>query len=230
MARIQVKKDVTAGREYMDRKTLEEKGLSADQIDFVMAENGKDVQKMQKKLDEEVAKAVQKQSDEFQKQLNDAQKQIADYESQLKSVEGLDEKTKTQLEQMKKDYDEKAQKQAEEMKKLQEKARAELDQVRRESETKEFLNSLGKKFVTPETALVFEQKINEALLDKSNEGKNRADLFKILTSDSDGNERTDIFVSETIAPPKVTNKVQAPKGQEQTPTNLLDALKMRYGG
>ena len=42
----------------MHRKELEEKGLTKEQADFVMAENGKDVQAEQTKAKESVAAAT----------------------------------------------------------------------------------------------------------------------------------------------------------------------------
>ena len=73
----------------------------------------------------------------------------------------------------------------------------------RDSETVDFLRGLKdaqgnpRVFVTPETELIFRQKLNEALQAQGNEGKNRADLFNTLTLGADGKERTDIYAGAT---------------------------------
>jgi len=65
--------------------------------------------------------------------------------------------------------------------------------MQRDGETADFLRGLDKRFVTPETEQIFRYRLNTALQDKANEGKNRTDIFAELIKGADGKERTDIF-------------------------------------
>lgn len=76
---------------------------------------------------------------------------------------------------------------------------AERAKIERSYKTNEFLAEY--KFVTPEVKEVFANRLNTALEDKLNEGKNRKDIFGTLILGEDGKARTDIFISETPTTP-----------------------------
>ena len=98
---------------------------------------------------------------------------------------------------------------------LREQHAAETAKLAREAETKDFFFNLGKKFVTPETQAVFETKLNKVLEEGKNEGKSRADIFKTLTLDAEGKERTDLFVivdPHSTQAPNVTGGTSPPAG------------------
>lgn len=69
---------------------------------------------------------------------------------------------------------------------------------KRISETNEFLAPY--KFAAPELKEVFAGKVNSALKDNANEGKNRKEIFDLLTLGEDGKPRTDIFIQEDTNP------------------------------
>jgi hypothetical protein len=185
----------------MEKKHLEEKGLNAEQIEFVLAENTKDTAKATKPLTDKIA-AMEKQAGE--------------YEEKLKGVEGLDEKAKADLDKIQKEH-------AAAIKKMKEDSEVEIGKMKREAETKEFFAGLGKKFVTPETAAAFEAKLNDALADKAYEGKNRKDIFDLLIKDADGKDRADIFAA-TTAPPTVTGGTNPPPGGNDTQIKAIPTI------
>jgi len=101
---------------------------------------------------------------------------------------------------------------------------AKLTEMQRDADTAAFFHNLGRKFVTPETESVFRQRMNDALTDRSNEGKNRNDIFTELIKGADGNERGDIFQTRAdvspfalggnAAGPGSANSSTPPTGQE----------------
>lgn len=190
----------------MDRKALETQGLTSEQLEFVMAENGKDVQAEQAKAKQAMAEAISKAEAPLKAQLEKLTTQNGELQKAVEGSAGIDEKAKAEMANLAKEH-----KKA--MDELAKKHEDDLAGLRREADTKEFFQTLGKKFVTPETQKAFETRINEALLDKSYEGKNRSDLLAILTLGEDGKERTDIYApagSDTTRPPAATGDTNPP--------------------
>lgn len=185
----------------MTREELKALGLTDDQVEKVMTMKGKVVEAEQAKkggkTDEDVKKAVdealakaQKESasavDGLNKQIETLTKQKADLDKIIKDAPSVDDAVKKAIEEAEKAH-------ATALADAQKAAEEQIQGLKRDSETADFLRSLGKEFVTPETETVFRNRLNEALQDKANEGKNRADIFASLSLGADGKERTDIF-------------------------------------
>jgi len=201
----------------MTREELKSQGLTDEQIEFVMAEYKKETQKATADATEAATKAVEEATKPLTDQLKAVKKQVSEYEEKLKTVEGLDEKAQATLTQLKTEYEEKSKEQEKLFKEAQKKATEEVATIRREAETKDFLNSLSTKFITPETQQVFEKKLNDALLSKDNEGKNRADIFASLIKNDKGEDRTDIFI------PTNTQQNTEPTNTQNTPQTPIVA-------
>jgi len=187
----------------MDRHELEKKGLTKDMIDFVMAENGKDVQAEQAKAKADIATAVKP----LNEQVAELTKQNKEFQETIKSTAGVDASAKAEIERLQKEHEAK-------IKEIQKAHDDKFQALKREADTKEFIRGLGKKFVTPETEKVFEDRLNAALADKAYEGKNRDDILAVLTLGADGKERTDIYAASTdTKPPAATGATGgAPEG------------------
>ena len=195
----------------MDRKTLESKGLTAELIEFIMSENGKDVQAEKGKTKQAVDDAIMAATAPLNNQIAELDKQNKEFQTTIQNAAGIDEKAKTEIAKIQ--ADNKAA-----LKKMKDEFEAETAKVKREADTKEFLSRLSRKFVTPETARAFEARINEALIDKANEGKSRADIFAALSVGDDGKERTDIYVADNgTKPPEAAGKTNPPPSKNSDP-------------
>lgn len=181
----------------MERKELEAKGLTPEQIEFIMAENGKDIKAEQTKAKTMLTTAIAEAVKPLNDQIETLAIQAGEYQEVIKNSNGVDEEAKKQMEELQKTH-------TQALKEAKQSHEAELTKLRREAETREFFSSLNRKFITPETQRAFEQRVNEALSDKINEGKSRSDIFTALTKGEDGKERTDIFVPDTTAKPNGT--------------------------
>jgi len=192
----------------MQRKELEDKGLTKEQVDFVMAEHGKGVKTEQDKAktaqDAAVKEAVEAAVKPLNEQISAHSTQVKELEEKIKSSTGVDEKAKKELEELQKVHAAALKEMEGKQKETIKAHENELAKLKREAETREFFSGLGKKFITPETQKAFEQRVNEALADKAYEGRNRADILAILTKGDDGKERTDIYVPDTTVKPVAT--------------------------
>ena len=180
----------------MKREFLRELGIEGETLEKIMAEHGKakHAEHLQKQGPEAVAayetaklakeheqavKGLKAQLEALAAQKAELEKKVMESpdagEAVKKAVGEADKAHKAQLAQMQKDSE------------------ARIAELKRDSETADFLRGLDRKFATPETETVFRQRINEALQDKANEGKNRADIFAGLVKGPDGKERTDVF-------------------------------------
>lgn len=178
----------------MERAELEKLGLTKEQIDSVMAENGKDIKAEREKAKSVMEKAVADAANPLNEQLAERDKQIEELGEKIKNSSGIDEKAKTEIAELNKAH-------ASKLKEMQTCHETELSKLKRETETREFFSGLSRKFITPETARAFEQRMNEALTDKAYEGKNRQDILAILVKGEDGKERADIYTPEQISRP-----------------------------
>ena len=85
----------------MTRKDLEEKGLNEEQISFIMAENGKDIEKVKAKFSdyEELKQSLEKanQTLESVKDYDDVKKEVEKYKADILKIQ---EDSKAQIEKM----------------------------------------------------------------------------------------------------------------------------------
>lgn len=87
----------------MKTEDLKNQGLTDEQIQFVMAENGKDIEKYKN-----LSETQKTQLSETKKQLDEANKQIDDFkEMDIESIKKNAEEYKQKYEQAQKDYDKK---------------------------------------------------------------------------------------------------------------------------
>jgi len=206
----------------MERASLEKLGLTKEQVDAVMTENGKDIKAEQDKAktaqDTAVKDAVAVATKPLNETITKNAEQVKELEDKIKASGGVDEKSKKEIEELQKTH-------AAALKEIQDKQNeaakeheAALAKLRRENETREFFAGYGKKFITPETQKAFEQRINECLTDKAYEGRNRADILAIITKGEDGKERTDIYAPpDTTSKPPVTGDTTSPPGDGAPP-------------
>ena len=156
----------------MKKEDLMAQGLTEEQVNFVMAENGKDVKREQDKT----AAAV---SDR-----DTANQQLADVQTQLKAFEGIDVvELQSKVTALTNDISAK-----------ETAHQAALAKRDREAETATYL--AGKKFVNAATREHYAAKINAALESPDNAGKNREDLLKAYTTGEDGKEIPNIYEVE----------------------------------
>lgn len=185
----------------MTRDFLKGLGIDDTAIEKIMTEHGKTVQAEQAKkgglTEEDVTKAVNHANKDLNVIIEGLNAQIitltnqkSDLDKIIKEAPNLDEAIKNAVEEAGK-----AHKTA--MAELEKEHNIKTANMQRDSETADFLHNLGKKFITPETETIFRQRLNDALLDKANEGKNRADIFAGLIKGTDGKDRTDIFATDT---------------------------------
>lgn len=207
----------------MDRKFLESLSLPSEQIDKIIAEHGKAVQTEQNRANQLRDAAVAKAVEPLNAQITQLTAQNTQLQNSVKNAPNVDSAVKAEVERLTKEH-EKA------LKEITKKHEEETTAVWRIAETKDFFRSLDKKFVTPETQSAFETRLNEALADKKNEGKNRADIFATLILGEDGKERADIFAAgSTVAegndgnnPPNVMSDTNPlPGASESKPLPLI---------
>jgi len=220
----------------MKRKFLVGLGISEADADKIMEEYGKSIQAEQAKkvgkTDEEVKEEVEATKtaldakhkisiDNLNKTIDTLTTQRDDYKKLVDEAPDLNDAVKEATKKM--DADHKIA--LAEQKKTIERQVADLQ---RDSETVDFLRSLDKKFITPETETAFRAKLNEAVQDKSNEGKSRTDIFKTLILGADGKERTDIFAQASSQPNGAGRQMPPPIHVEAG--SLSEALSNHYGG
>jgi len=189
----------------MTREFLKGLGLDDANIEKVISEHGKSIQaeqaKKSGKTDEDVAKEIKAATDSvaanhaleiksLTEQITTLTSQKADLDKIIKEAPNLDDAVKAAVEEAGKAH-------KDTLTELEKTHSKTVSDLQRDSETADFLRSLETRFATPETETVFRQRLNEALQEKANEGKNRADLFADLIKGSDGKPRTDIFQSQT---------------------------------
>lgn len=135
----------------MTREQLKEMGLSAENIDVIMKENGKDIERERAKF--------------------------ADYED----VKSQLEKANTAIDSMKDYEDVKAKvaEYKQQAEKAQQEAAAKISQLELKARIKDFTNT--KKFVNDLTRDAINAQLESALNDDANKGKSIEDLFKGLT-------------------------------------------------
>lgn len=226
----------------LTRELLKELGLDEANIEKAMAAHGQALDKVQKggQTDEQVqaaiTKALEDQQTKFNTELQGVKTQLAtatqgkaELEKILAEAPDLDEKVRLAVEEANNAH-------AETMKQEKKAFELQVKAMQRDSETVDFLRGLKdsqgnpRVFVTPETELIFRQKLNEALQVKENEGKNRADLFTTLTLGTDGRERTDIFSVATPAPNGAAGGHGGNPPTGDQPATMGDALRNQYGG
>jgi len=144
------------------------------------------------------AVASKKAIGESQSHIASLKTQLTELESQKQALQktideapNVDEALKASTKELEKVH-------AKALKDLQEKSFAEIQLLKRDSETVEFFKGLNKKFVTPETELIFRQRLNEALQKPEYEGKNRAEIFGDLILSNEGQPRVDLFETGAI--------------------------------
>jgi len=157
----------------MKTEDLTAKGLTEEQVTFVMAEHGKDIKREQDKT-----KAAEDARGALQGQLTTAT-------DALKAFEGIDPANiKVELE--------KAQTA---LKDVEEKHAAELAKRDSRTETEKLLS--GHAFINDITRDFYVGEIEKALDDKDNKGKSRQDIFDALTKGEDGTPKAGIFAEGT---------------------------------
>lgn len=139
----------------MNRKNLEEMGLTEEQIDSIMAENGKDIEK---------AKSRFSDYEELKKSLEEANKT-------LESVKDYDE-VKSSVENYKA-----------EILKIQEESKKQIQKMETENKIKDFTG--GKKFVNSYTRDSINLEIFNELQKEESEGKSLEDIFNSVTKDKE---------------------------------------------
>lgn len=137
----------------MKRDFLEGLGVSAEAIDKIMAENGKDI---------EGAKSKFVDYDDIKAQLKNANETLEKFKDY--------DQTKAEVEKYKA-----------ENKKLQEESAAKIAAMERSAKVNEFLND--KKFVNQITREHVSKQIADALADGKHEGKSVKDIFDEITKD-----------------------------------------------
>lgn len=137
----------------MTRKDLEEKGLNEEQISFIMAENGKDIEKVKAKFSdyEELKQSLEK--------ANQTLESVKDYDEVKSSVENY-----------------KA-----EILKIQEDSKKQIEKMKIENDIKEFTGS--KKFVNDFTKNSINSAIYDELQKAESKGKSIEDLFNSIIKD-----------------------------------------------
>jgi len=202
----------------MNRKELETKGLDKEQIEYILAENGKDIQaeKDKNKLEKEKSETeLLNAKKSLENEIETLKKQNEEFKEKINSASGIDEQSKKDIENLQKEHEN-------ELKKLRKEFEIESSKIKREADTKEFFKSLEKKFATPETEKAFEERLNSALEDKSNEGKNRQEIFEALIKNEKGEERADIFMIEGTKPPEAGGATKPlPEGNERKERPML---------
>jgi Phage minor structural protein GP20. len=157
----------------MKTEDLTAKGLTEEQVTFVMAEHGKDIKREQDKT-----KAAEDARGALQGQLTTAT-------DALKAFEGIDpanikvelEKAQTALKDAESEH------------------AAELARRDSRAETEKLLS--GHAFINDITRDFYVGEIEKALDDNANKGKSRQDIFDALTKGEDGNPKSDIFAENT---------------------------------
>lgn len=162
----------------MKRELLESLGLEKDAIDKVLDENSADIGK-QKKLTER----VEAERDAAIGERDALKGQLEDVQGKLKAFEGVDV---TELQG-------KIAALSGELTEAQKKHAAELDRLKRQSETRDFITSLETPFVNDETREHYASKIESELDKPENRGKSRKEILDALTSDKDGKPRGGVF-------------------------------------
>lgn len=139
----------------MTRKDLEEKGLNEEQISFIMAENGKDIEKVKSKFAdyEELKQSLEK--------ANATLESVKDYDEVKSSVENY-----------------KA-----EILKIQEDSKKQIEQMKIENNIKDFTNK--KKFVNDFTRDSINSAIYSELQKAESKGKSIEDLFNSIIKDKE---------------------------------------------
>ena len=139
----------------MTRKDLEEKGLHEEQISFIMAENGKDIEKVKSKFSdyEELKQSLEK--------ANKTLESVKDYDNVKSEVE----------------------KYKAEVLKIQEDSKKQIEQMKVENNIKDFTNK--KKFVNDFTRDSINSAIYSELQKEESKGKSIEDLFNAIVKDKD---------------------------------------------
>lgn len=139
----------------MTRKDLEEKGLNEEQISFIMAENGKDIEKVKAKFSdyEELKQSLEK--------ANQTLESVKDYDDVKKEVE----KYKADI------------------LKIQEDSKAQIEKMTTENRIKDFTSS--KKFVNDYTRDSINSAIYTELMKAESKGKSIEDIFGDITKDKE---------------------------------------------
>ena len=176
------------------------------------------------------AAEVEKVKKELETELNSLKSQVTaltgqrdELQKNISNMPNIDEAVKNASAELEKNH-----KKA--IEELQKESANQIQTLKRDSETVDFLRGLDKKFVTPETEAIFRQRINEALLDKANEGKNRSDIFAALIKDSEGKDRTDIFAVQQQLSGAAGEHGKPPADTSGIPDTIRGALQTKYGG
>ncbi len=120
---------------------------------------------------------------------DDIKAQLDGVQAKLKEFEGVDvEKLKGEITKLSGD-----------LKTAQDNHAAEIAKRDRQAETKDFLG--GYKFINQETKDHYAAKLDAALEDKANTGKNRKDILDALTAGEGGKPRANIFAEELPTTP-----------------------------
>lgn len=158
----------------MKRDFLKELGLTDEQIDKIMAENGKDIEKYKSESD-----ALRTTNTQQKTQLEEANKQIESFKSMdIEGIKKAADDYKTKFEEAEKNY------------------KAELDKISYNSAAEKFVDSLKPKDGLSKSAILSEFAKKEFKLDGENfvGGKEWAEQFKKDNAahflDGDGNVTT----------------------------------------
>jgi hypothetical protein len=201
----------------MKREDLKALGLTDEQVEAVMTEHGKGVTAEQAK--------AKTHADALTEQINALTAQAADFEAKLTESAGVDEAAKAEIKRLSEEH-ERA------LSEFKAKHDGELRRMERENETREFLAGLSKKFVNDMTRKHFETALNEAVSDKANEGRNRADIFAGLIKGEDGKERGDVFAETNPNPVNLppTGNIPFPGGDDQARRDIAAAFGVKLKG
>ncbi len=181
----------------MKKEFLLELGVSEDVAAKIMAENGKDIQNVDRKL---TAMTEERNTlKEENKQLTTAaashEKELAERDKQLESLKSVDAAgLQAQIAEMEKTNKETAKKHQKELDDAKAAAATELTKFKRQTETKEFMGT--HKFVNDLTRDALMAQLEAALDDPANAGKSRKELLDVLVAGEDGKPRADIFAAE----------------------------------
>lgn len=199
-----------------------------DWLKTILGENYTD--EIDQKVSKEIGKAFVPRSDfneknEKAKQLDaalkEAEKQIAERDKQLETLKesGAEGETlKAQLAEMEKANKEAEKARKKELEEAQAAHAAELTKLKRQTETREFMQK--HQFVNDLTRDALMTAVETALDDPTNAGKSRQDILDSLTMGEDGKPRPDIF-KQPDSPYKL---VIPPAGGSGTP----DAGEMKF--
>ena len=185
----------------MKKEFLLELGLAEDTAAKIMDENGKDIQNVDRKLT-----AMTGERDTLKTQFGEVQEK-------LKAFDGVDvENLKGEIAKLSGD-----------LQTTKDTHAKELALRDRRAETDKFMSAL--KFVNDETREFYLNKLEAALDDDANKGKNRKDLVDALVNGEDGKPRPNIFAEEKqIPPPYATGTGSSPMLKMPD-----DALKQALG-